>query len=45
MEALVQEAAGVKVLSRHHDIGATTGEEVIIFSLATSPGFRAIKKV
>ena len=45
MEALVQEATGVKVLSLHHDISTTTGEEVVIFSLVTAPGFRVMRKV
>ena len=44
MEAMVQEITGVKVLSLHHDISTTTGEEVVIFTLVESPLFRAIKK-
>src|SRR3990170_5372205 len=40
MEAMVQEATGVEVLSLHHDISTTTGEEVVLFALAESPGFR-----
>ena len=40
LEATVQEITGVKVLSLHHDISTVTGEEVIIFSLATAPLFR-----
>jgi uncharacterized protein YbcI len=44
MEAMVQEATGVKVVSLHHDISTTTGEEVIVFTLAESPLFRATKK-
>ena len=44
MEALVQEATGVKVLSLHHDISTTTGEEIVVFTLAGSPLFREIKK-
>ena len=43
MEAMVQEATGVKVSSVHHDIGAVTGEEVVLFTLAQSPVFREIK--
>jgi uncharacterized protein YbcI len=45
MEALVQEATGVKVLSLHHDISTATGEEIVVFTLANSPLFREIKKV
>jgi len=44
MEALVQEATGVKVLSLHHDISTATGEEVVLFTLAQAPVFREIKK-
>ena len=39
LESLVHEAAGVKVLSMHHDISTATGEEVVMFSLAGSPRF------
>jgi len=44
MEAMVQEATGVKVLSLHHDISTRTGEEVVLFTLAEPPLFRDIKK-
>jgi uncharacterized protein YbcI len=44
MEAMVQEVAGVKALSLHHDISTKTGEEVILFTLAESPLFREAKK-
>ena len=44
MEAMVQEATGVKVLTLHHDISTVTGEEVLLFTLAQSPAFREIKK-
>ena len=44
MEAMVHEATGVKPLSLHHDISTTTGEEVILFSLAEAPHFREAKK-
>jgi CheY-like chemotaxis protein len=40
MESLVHEAAGVKVLSMHHDISTVTGEEVVVFSLAAEPRFQ-----
>ncbi len=39
LESLIQEVAGVKVLSMHHDISTVTGEEVVIFSLIESPHF------
>ena len=37
MEAMVQEATGVKVVSLHHDLSTVTGEEVVLFSLDNSP--------
>jgi uncharacterized protein YbcI len=40
MEKMVQEVTGVAVLSLHHDISTTTGEEVILFALAAAPRFR-----
>jgi uncharacterized protein YbcI len=45
MEALVQEATGIKVLSLHHDISTATGEEIVVFTLAAPPLFRESKKV
>ena len=44
MEAMVQEVTGVKVVSLHHDISTTTGEEIVIFTLAQSPLFRETRK-
>jgi uncharacterized protein YbcI len=44
MEALVEEAAGVKVLSLHHDISTMTGEEVMLFTLVEAPLFREAKR-
>src|SRR3982750_901405 len=44
MEALVQEATGTKVVSLHHDISTATGEEVVLFTLASAPAFREVKK-
>src|SRR5687768_6797437 len=44
LEALIEEVAGVKPLSMHHDISTTTGEEIVLFTLAESPRFREIKK-
>ena len=44
MEALIQEVTGVKVVSLHHDISTVTGEEIIIFTLAESAGYRETKK-
>ncbi len=44
LEAMVHESTGAKVLSLHHDISTTTGEEVVLFTLATAPAFRETKK-
>ena len=44
LEAMVLTAAGVKVLSLHHDISTVTGEEVILFTLTEAPAFRELKK-
>lgn len=44
MEAMIQEATGVKVLAMHHDISTVTGEELVVFTLAASPDLREAKK-
>ena len=44
MEALIQEVTGVNVVSLHHDISTVTGEEIVIFTLAESAGYRETKK-
>jgi uncharacterized protein YbcI len=44
MEAMVQEVTGAKVISLHHDISTTTGEEVLLFTLADAPHFRETRK-
>jgi uncharacterized protein YbcI len=43
MEALVESATGVKVLSLHHDISTVTGEKVMLFTLAAPPSVRDAK--
>lgn len=40
MEAMVEEATGVKVLSMHHDISTVTGEKVLLFTLVEAPDYR-----
>jgi uncharacterized protein YbcI len=40
IDAMIQRVTCVKVVSLHHDISTTTGEEVILFTLAESPCFR-----
>ena len=44
MEAMIEKITGVKVLSLHHDISTTTGEEVVLFTLAEAPSFRDVQK-
>jgi uncharacterized protein YbcI len=44
MEAMVKEITGIEPVSMHHDISTVTGEEVVLFSLASSPSFRATKR-
>jgi uncharacterized protein YbcI len=44
MEAMVQQITGVEVVSLHHDISTATGEEVVLFTLSSSPLLRDIKK-
>jgi uncharacterized protein YbcI len=41
---MVQEITGTKVVSLHHDISTTTGEEIVIFTLTESPLVREKKK-
>jgi uncharacterized protein YbcI len=44
MEAMVEKETSVKVVSLHHDISTTTGEEIVIFTLASAPRYREAKK-
>jgi uncharacterized protein YbcI len=44
LEAMIEKAAGVKVVSLHHDISTVTGEKVVIFTLAESPLMREARK-
>ena len=39
IEAMVEKITGVKVVTTQHDINATTGEEVFVFTFARSPDF------
>jgi uncharacterized protein YbcI len=40
LEAMIEEATGIRVVSVHHDISTVTGEEVVLFTLAQAPGIR-----
>ena len=44
MESMIQDVTGVHVVSLHHDISTVTGEEVVLFTLAESPLYRATRK-
>ena len=44
IEAMIKGITGVAVLSLHHDISTSTGEEVVLFTLAEAPVFRALKR-
>ncbi len=44
LESVVKEITGVVPISMHHDISTTTGEEVMIFTLATVPEVRELKR-
>jgi uncharacterized protein YbcI len=43
MQAMIEKITGVKVVSMHHDISTTSGEEVVLFTLAESPIVREAK--
>lgn len=42
--AMVEGITGSKVVSLHHDISTVTGEEVVLFTLATVPLVRETRK-
>jgi uncharacterized protein YbcI len=44
LEELIAGAAGVKVVSLHHDISVVTGEEVVLFTFTEPPLFRELKR-
>lgn len=44
MDPMVEEVTGVKVVSLHHDVSTTTGEEVVLFTLAEAPPCRETKQ-
>ena len=43
IEVMIKGITGVNVVSLHHDISTTTGEEIVLFTLAESPAFRVSK--
>jgi uncharacterized protein YbcI len=44
LEALIHEVTGVNVVSLHHDISTATGEEIVLFRLASPPAFREVRR-
>ena len=44
LETMVQGVTGAKVVSLHHDVSTITGEEVVLFTLATAPIVRDVKR-
>jgi uncharacterized protein YbcI len=44
LEAMVKGITGADVVSLHHDISTSTGEEVVLFTLATAPLVRETKR-
>lgn len=44
LEEMVQGITGIKVISLHHDISTQTGEEIVLFTLASSPVSREAKR-
>lgn len=44
METMVRDVTGINVRSLHHDISTITGEEIVLFTLATPPEVRETKK-
>ncbi len=44
LAAMIEGIAGATVVSLHHDISTVTGEEVILFTLSSSPLCREVKK-
>jgi uncharacterized protein YbcI len=44
MEKMIEQVTGIKPISLHHDISTTTGEEIVLFTLARSPLVREAKK-
>jgi uncharacterized protein YbcI len=43
IEVMIKGITGVGVVSLHHDISTSTGEEVVLFTLAEPPAFRESK--
>ncbi len=44
LDTLIEDITGVKSSSLHHDISTLTGEEIVVFTLVETPGYREAKK-
>ena len=44
LEAMIEEATGVKVVSMHRDISTVTGEKIVVFTLAEAPEIQDAKR-
>jgi uncharacterized protein YbcI len=44
LEDMILEITGVSVVSLHHDISTSTGEEIVLFTLERPPEMRDLKK-
>ena len=44
LEVMIKGVTGVVVMCLHHDICTSTGEEIVLFTLAEPPAFRESKK-
>ena len=44
LDQLVQDITRIKPRSLHHDISTLTGEEIVVFTLESSPAFRETRK-
>jgi uncharacterized protein YbcI len=43
MQVMIEDTTGVQVVSLHHDISTTTGEEIVCITLAEAPSLREAK--
>ena len=43
IESMILEITGSAVLSLHHDISTSTGEELVVLTLASAPHYREVK--
>jgi uncharacterized protein YbcI len=44
LDAMIEDITGVKPRSLHHDISTTSGEEIVVFTLASLPAYRELNR-